>query len=386
METKTIRALEEITRINSPFPYNQAAKDWKAKGGKIVGYNCIFIPEELIHAAGLLPYRVTGNDQELNVDNANAYLYTSTCSYIRTCFELALNGQYDFLDAYLSASACEGVLRLGEIWSVYLPKIPMLMTLDVPRKINDRCKEFYRDDLATARQKLEEQFGVKIADEKIWESINLYEETRVLLHELYEMRKADHPPISGAEVMDVMNAAERLPREQFNALLKQLVQELKSSDRALTGKTRIMVSSSVLNNVELIKGIERLGALVVTDDVCTGARYFWEHAQADRTGDPLQALANRALGTGFPCPRTNPPTYRTERILEMVKDWNVNGVIALTMRNCAPYILDIHMWKSQLEQRDIPVLDLDIEYGGTVTGPARIRIEAFVEMLSMQAW
>lgn len=385
METKTIGAMEEFIKINSSFPYNQAAREWKARGGKVVGYNCIFVPEELIHAAGLMPYRVTGGDQELNVDNANAYLYTSTCSYVRTCFELALSGQYDFLDAYLSTSACEGVLRLGEIWSAYL-KIPMLMTLDVPRKINDRCKEYYRDDLELARKKLEEQFGVKITDEKLWDSIKLYEETRGLLHELYDMRKAERPPISGAEVMETMNAAVRMPREQFNPLLKQLIKEIKESGRALTGKTRIMVSSSVLNNVELIKGIERLGALVVADDVCTGARYFWEPASQTNGGDPLQALANRALGTGFPCPRTNPPAFRTERILEMVKDWNVNGVIALTMRNCAPYILDIHMWKSQLEQREIPVLDLDIEYGGTVTGPARIRIEAFIEMLSMQSW
>lgn len=385
METKTIGALEEITKINASFPYNQAAKDWKAKGGRVVGYNCIFVPEELIHAAGLMPYRVTGNDRELNIDNANAYLYTSTCSYIRTCFELALGGHYDFLDAYISTSACEGVLRLGEIWGAYL-KIPMLMTLDVPRKINDRCKGFYRDDIEMAKNKLEEQFGVKITDDRLWESIQLYDETRTMLHELYELRKAEHPPISGAEVMEVMNAAVRMPREQFNSLLKQLLKELKESGRALTGKTRIMVSSSVLNNVELIKGIERLGALVVTDDVCTGARYFWEPASNERSGDPLQALADRALGTGFPCPRTNPPTYRTQRILDMAKDWNVNGVIALTMRNCAPYILDIYMWKSQLEQREIPVLDLDIEYGGTVTGPARIRIEAFVEMLSMQSW
>jgi len=385
METKTLGALEEFTKINASFPANQAVKDWKAKGGKVVGYSCIFVPDELIHAAGLLPYRVTGGDQELNVDNANAYLFTSSCSYIRTIFELALSGKYDFLDAYMSASACEGVLRLGEIWSAY-SKIPMLMTLDIPRKINDRCKEYYRDDLALAKTKLEEQFGVKITDEKLWESIKLYEETRVLLHELYEMRKAAKPPIAGAEVMEVMNAAGRMPREAFNPLLKGLLRELKESGRALESKTRIMVSSSVLNNVELVKGIERLGALVVTDDVCTGARYFWQPSTKDHSGDPLQALADRSLGTGFPCPRTNPPDFRTERILQMAKDWNVNGVIALTMRNCAPYILDIHMWKSQLEQRDIPVLDLDIEYGGTVSGPARIRIEAFVEMLSMHSW
>ncbi|MDP2937327.1 MAG: 2-hydroxyacyl-CoA dehydratase family protein [Dehalococcoidia bacterium] len=384
MEIKPVEAIEEAMRVNATFPYTDPSREWKEKGGKVVGYNCIFIPEELIHAAGMLPFRITGDNKELGLDNANVYLYTSTCSYIRSCFELALGGGFDFLDGYLSASACEGVQRLGEVWSAYL-KVPMLMTLDVPRKINQRCKEFYRDDLATMKTKLEEQYGVKITDEKLWASIKLYDETRALFHELYEMRKAENPPIYGSEVMELLNAAVRMPREEYNPLLRRAIQGLKVSGRQLTGKTRVMVSSSVLNNAEFLRGVERLGALVVTDDVCTGARYFWEPASENMADDPLQVLANRALGTGFPCPRTNPPVHRTERILKMAEDWRVNGLIALTMRNCAPYVLDLPMWKSKLEEKGISVLDLDIEYGGTVTGPARIRIEAFVEMLSMQA-
>ena len=384
METKTVPALEAIAKINASFPYTEPAKRWKEQGGKVVGWNCIFIPEEMIHAAGFLPYRVTGDNQELGLDDANVYLYTSTCSYIRSCFQLALDGHFDFLNAYLSCSACEGVQRLGEVWSAYL-KIPMLMTLDVPRKINQRCMEYYRDDLEVMKRRLEEHFGVNITDAKLWESIKLYEETRVLFHELYEMRKAEEPPIYGAEVMELLNAAVRMPREDFNPLLRRLIHELKDSGRALTGKTRVMVSASVLNNAEFIRGVERLGALVVTDDVCTGARYFWEPASEDHGGDPLQALADRALGTGYPCPRTNPPTYRTERILKMADELRVNGVIALTMRNCAPYVLDVPLWKSKLEEKGISVLDLDIEYGASVSGQARIRVEAFVEMLSMQA-
>lgn len=383
METKPVGALEEIIKVNASFPYTAPAREWKEKGGKAVGYNCIFVPEEIIHAAGMLPYRVTGDNKELPLANADVYLSTSTCSYIRSCLELALGGQYDFLDGYLSTSACGGVLRLGEIWGAYL-KVPLLMTLDVPRKINDRCKEYYRDDLVTMKNRLEEQFGVKITDEKLWESIKLYDETRALFHELYEMRKAEQPPIYGAEVIELLNAAVRMPREQYNPLLRKVIQELKNSGRALTGKTRVMVSSAVLNNAEFVRGVERLGALVVTDDVCTGARYFWEPAQENMSADPLQVLANRALGTGFPCPRTNPPTYRTERILKMAEDWRVNGLIALTMRNCAPYVLDLPLWKEKLEQRGVSVLDLDVEYGASVSGPAKIRVEAFVEMLSMQ--
>jgi len=32
------------------------ARQWKSQGGKVVGYRCLFVPEEIIWAAGLLPY------------------------------------------------------------------------------------------------------------------------------------------------------------------------------------------------------------------------------------------------------------------------------------------------------------------------------------------
>jgi bzd-type benzoyl-CoA reductase N subunit len=382
---ESLRALEEMRGVNATFPYTAPTQAWKAKGKGVIGWNCVYIPEELIHAAGMMPLRVTGDSQELQLDNANIYLFSSTCSYIRSCFELALGGQFDFLDAYISCSACEGVQRLGEVWDRYL-KVPLLYTLDVPRKISERSNEFYRVELADVKQRIEDHFGVKITDEALWESIKLYDETRHLLKTLYELRKSDQPPISGAETMEVLNAAVRMPREEFNPLLRSLLDDLRASGRALSGRARVMVSGSVLNNTEFVAGVERLGALVVMDDVCTGARYWWEPMAEEPKGDPLKALANRYLGTGFPCPRMNPPTYRTQRILQVVKEWRIDGVIALAMRNCAPYVLDVPMWKPKLEEMDVPVLDLDMEYGAGVSGPARVRVEAFVEMLSMAAW
>ncbi|MEE8472354.1 MAG: benzoyl-CoA reductase, partial [Dehalococcoidia bacterium] len=35
---------------------HQYARDWKARtGGKVLGYFCTYVPEELVYAAGVLP-------------------------------------------------------------------------------------------------------------------------------------------------------------------------------------------------------------------------------------------------------------------------------------------------------------------------------------------
>ena len=91
-----LKTLEEIRRINASFPYTDPIKEWKNQGKKVIGWTCIYVPEEIIYAAGILPVRVTGDSKQLQLDVANSYLYTSTCSFMRTCFELALSNQFDF--------------------------------------------------------------------------------------------------------------------------------------------------------------------------------------------------------------------------------------------------------------------------------------------------
>jgi benzoyl-CoA reductase/2-hydroxyglutaryl-CoA dehydratase subunit BcrC/BadD/HgdB len=146
---------------------------------------------------------------------------------------------------------------------------------------------------------------------------------------------------------------------------------------------RVMISGALLNATPFVKALEALGITIVAEDTCTGARYWWEPVDVGAHPDPLAALARRYIGTQCPCPRRNPPTDRTQWILNTAKDLNVDGVIALTMRNCAPYIHDLPLWKTRLEDQGVPVLDLDIEYGCSLSGQIRTRVEAFIEMLSM---
>ena len=79
---KALRALEEMKKVNASFPFSEPAKKWKEKGKKIVGWICINVPEEIIHAAGMMPFRITGGDEEITLDRANEYLFSgNTCCW-----------------------------------------------------------------------------------------------------------------------------------------------------------------------------------------------------------------------------------------------------------------------------------------------------------------
>ena len=117
-----------------------------------------------------------------------------------------------------------------------------------------------------------------------------------------------------------------------------------------------------MQNYEFIKGIEDLGAIVVVDELCTGARYCWNPVDTSIDTDPLEAISKRYLN-GFPCARMVPPTDR------------INQVI----RNCAPIAHDQPLLAEKLKENGVPVIELDLEYGEGFSGQIRTRVEAFLE-------
>ena len=126
-------ALEDFKAVNASFPYTDPIKGWKEQGKEAMGWLCIYVPEEIIHAAGILPVRLAADGEQISLDQANIYVAETTCSFIRSCLQLGLTDQFKFLDAIAACTACQGCNRLSEVWSYYIKDIPVLYTLDLPR-------------------------------------------------------------------------------------------------------------------------------------------------------------------------------------------------------------------------------------------------------------
>jgi benzoyl-CoA reductase subunit C len=180
--------------------------------------------------------------------------------------------------------------------------------------------------------------------------------------------------------MEVYNAMFKYPREEFNRILERLVDELSATRRAVDGKFRLMISGSPLNNAEFIKTIEDLGAVVVVDEMCTGSRYWWDSVETTPNLTPIEAISQRYLNNQ-PCARMMPSEKRFDTVLEMVKDYRVQGVVSQIIRYCVPYAHDQPLLRERLEKHGIPVLELDVEYGMAGMGQIRTRVQAFLEML-----
>jgi benzoyl-CoA reductase/2-hydroxyglutaryl-CoA dehydratase subunit BcrC/BadD/HgdB len=374
-------ALNEMIRLTSPFPESVTIKDWKVAGKKVIGWVNPYVPEEIIYAAGMLPFQVTGDNEPVQMQGAEAHILSNSCSYIRTCWQLQLDGKYGFLDGLVSSSMCDQDKRLFSVWEYY-QKLPYMDLLYAPRKRDEEAVKLYLADLEDFRNRLS-RYGLRwIPDRDIADAIQVYNRGRELMHQLYELRKRDCPPVTGAEALEVSKAAARLPRERFNELMEQLLDEIERSGREIKKARRLMVIGNDIHNTDMVAALETLDGLVVIDEMNCGIRYAW--GQVDTQLPPLEALARYYL-LGRPFDMHHWADGRLEFIGEMVEQYKVDGVVSEIVRFCTYNTWDKFDLKKQMEARGIPILDIDLEYGHPAGAQVKIRAEAFMEMLESRA-
>lgn len=366
--------------------YGSRARELKRQGKKIFGYLCAFVPLEVLTAAGFVPFRIKGDVNE-PITKADTEMETIVCPLVRSCFDMALKGKYEFLDGIVIPHACDSICRTYDVWK-YTLNLPYSHLINMPHTTDEPSLDFYKEVLNTFRTSLGRFVGKEISDRELTQAIKLHNQNRAKVRELYELRKASPPLISGAEVARVLVAAVSIPVEESIEMLGDVIEEVKQRGSVLAQKqARIMVVGAQVDSVAFIKLIEDSGAWVVADDLCPGAREFF--ADVTVTTDPIDGIAERYLRK-VKCGRTyremkgNYEEYLEDRfghMSQMIKDFNVDGVVLYIYKYCDPFGFEVPQIKSYIEAKGTPVLYLEDEYSMSTIGRLRTRIQAFLELL-----
>ncbi|MBN1188134.1 MAG: 2-hydroxyacyl-CoA dehydratase [Dehalococcoidales bacterium] len=369
--------LKILIEGNSPANRTTWAREWKRQGRKVIGIMSSLVPEEVVSAAGMLPWRITGTWRE-NISHARVYRGESSCSYCNHVLESLLDGDLDFLDGIIATDLDQDMLRLWDVLLALKVK-PYCYALHVPFVDHELNIQFFRDEIRRLINSLQVFAGVEISDDAIRSSINTYNRMRNLLWRLYELRKKDSPPLSGAEILGITTSAAVMPREVFNNEVQTLFPYLEKRQTALKKlKPRLLVSSEMLENTAYLDLVEE-GCLVAMDDMDTGSRYLGQCVDT-ALEDPAYALARRYLG-GNGAPRMYSWDKQAEQFIKWAGDFRIDGVLALPLKWCYPQRYRMPYLSRQLETAGIPCISLEREYHLANTGQLRTRIGAFLEML-----
>jgi benzoyl-CoA reductase subunit C len=356
---------------------NDSLKKWIDGGGRVLGYACVTTPPEIIDAAGILPYRIRalGNP---NTEIADAHLARFNCSFCRSCLQLGLDGSYDFLDGMVETNGCDHLRGMFENWE-YVKPSKFFHYVKAPHLVTDDALAYYEEELRLFKEAVEGHFEVEITDEALERSIETQEAIRDRLRAVYAMRAGTEPSFTGAEALSLFLLASAVTPEDFMRMADAAIAERSGS--GVSGyRARLMLCGAATDELELVRAIEDVGGLVVTDSLCYGARAFWSPVKTG--GDPFKALAHVYLKDML-CPRMYDDfPRRRDFVLDAVERYDVDGVMVMHNKFCDVHGVDNVQLRLELEKRDIPVLQLEKEYGSSAdVGRIRTRVQAFLERI-----
>lgn len=342
----------------------------------IIGWFCVYTPIEIFHALDLHPYRIPGDNEKIT--EAGAYLGTPVCPYVRSCFDAALRGKYDFLDGVIFNNSCIIMNSLYNLWKRYI-KTPFIHILDVPHITSPSGEDFFVYGLKTMIDAVSAFFSVKFHSDDLHGSMVIQEEIRRLLKQLSSFCTNETPQMSYRDFHTIVEEGFYFPRELYKDKLERLVKEVGQRQPLKPGKKRILITGARCSNPEILSILEEMDFQVVYDDLCTGNRYY-ESKEFSTHPEPIKATAAAYLNQS-PCPRMKDASNKHDRLLEIVKNENIIGVVLIRMKFCCTFIYDFSILKRKLDSLFIPNLLIEGDYTISNSEQVRTRLQVFSEIL-----
>ena len=356
------------------------------KGQKVFGTFCVYVPDEVVLAAGGIVTGLCGGSQ-FWVPGGERVLPKSTCPLIKASVGARLDKTCPFFriaDMYVGETTCDGKKKA---WEILGNEVPMHI-MDVPQMKREKDIQKWAEEIADFAGVVEKFTGHPITVDSLNAAIHTINEKRRALARVYAASKAEKLPISGKDRLLVTQIAffddPVRCAEMCNKLADELEDRIGQGISVFpAGTKRILLTGTPLAipNWKLHHIIETSGAALVCEEMCTGTRYFENLVEEDleTLEEQYMALSRRYMKNNCACFTPNPG--RIDDILRLVKEYNVDGVIDVNLKFCCLYDTEGYTVEAALREAGIPVLGIETDYTDADAEQLRTRIGAFVEML-----
>ena len=354
---EVLRIVQRCEALFEDLHFN-AVKEWKAAvpGRKAIGYMPVYVPREIIHAAGMLPVGILGGGDQIEVIQGDAYYQSYICRIPRSTIELGLTGRLNSLDGMLFPSICDVIRNLSGMWQI-LFKDKYVRYFDVPQNYQDAIGgTYYVHELEVLRDALAALRGKPITDAELNASIRVYNENRAAIRDLYAYRAEKPWQAPTSEVYLLLRAGMLLPPEEHTKLVREYIAEVDKLPRPKRDNARVVINGSFCEQppLGLIKSIEMAGCYIVDDDFMLVTRWLLDDVPSD--GNPLEELSKAFLHRSA----STAAKYDEKRedkgqfLLKQVKTGGAEGVIFAAPSFCDPALLERPMLQDVLSKHGVP--------------------------------
>lgn len=348
---------------------------WREAGGRVVGHFQVYFPEEIAHAAGVLPLKLGGAPVEPR--QAEARFGSYLCSIVKTSLELALSGRVA-LDMFVAPPICDAARNLSAVWGRNFPYPCEILYL--PQNANAAsAAEYLRHEYDRLRRSIEMIAGRAVTEDDLRRSIGVFNENRRLLRALYAIKR-ERPWLLAVDEAWVLTAiGGRVPREEHNALLRTALPLIEARPARAQDRLRVVFEGGFCEQppLDLLHTIAQ-SCYVVDDDLLIGLRWITSDVRED--GEPLRRLAEAYLEqSSYSAVQHDLRKPKERMLLERIRASNASAAILTAAKMCEPGLDEQVAYAHALDEAGIPYFVSEFEESMTSFEHLQIQLETFVE-------
>jgi bcr-type benzoyl-CoA reductase subunit C len=357
------------------------SRQWAREGRKVIGCLDSYIPEEFIHAVGMIPLRILGSTGD--VTQADSYLPVFAGKLARSILEQGLGGDLGHLAGVAISNSSDAVRMLYDLWGRHIPQQRAFL-IDVPAILEGETNHrVFRQAMLEFKDELEKLTGKPLSPDALRSSITVFNKNRRLLKEIASLLSASPPRLSAETYLDALLSGFLITKEEHNDLLLQVIESCnRETSQSMAELVPLHVSGPILVDRSFLPLVRQCGATMVSEDLGTGSRYFWD--EVAEAGDPVEAIIERYWSKITESYKT-PMERRWLHLLNQIERSKARGVIFVIEKYSDEDQYDYPVWRDRLRSRGIPSLLLDSELV-LESEQVRTRVQTFVEIVKGRAF
>ena len=375
---KVLSKIGEVT--SDPYAYVAGLKERKNK--KIIGCFPMHVPEEIVHAADLIPVVIWRGNEPVTWGHAHVPPYD--CGITRSFVDDAVRGKLGFMDGFVfHIRQC---LQAGEFPFImerhFKPAYQKVLYLPAIYP-GDPTRDFALKELESFKTSLEDFTGKMISDDSLKKSIEIYNKNRGLMERVYEIRRAKPEILKAKEVMQIVWSGMLMPKEDHNELLTELIKRMEEkSVKAQRERIKVILVGCLCQTLQfdILDLIEDLGMIVPDDDLYIGSRYFANPVNLN--GNPLKALVDRYLTKSPLCPTKGVwDIHWGDEAIKKMRDNDAKGIISVRVKYCPPHTCYYPDFRSKMVEEGVPEVMIEMEHEIISLEGVKTRLQSFAETI-----
>lgn len=358
-------------------------KQYKEAGKKCIGVMPYYAPEELVEAAGMVPFGMWGSNSK-SISRAKEYCATFYCTIAQLDLEMLLDGTMDLLDGVITPTICDTLRPMSQNIRVAMSeKLPCIFLAHPQNRTPDYGKKFCADQYTHIKTELEKISGVAITDEAISAAIKLYNKSRAARRAFVKLASEHCDVVTPTKRSAVLKAAWFMDKTAYTEKLSALNAELSALPKCDWKGVKVVTSGIICDNPKLLEVFEENHIAIAADDVAHESRAFRVDAPED--GDPMMALAQQFADQDFDVllyDEHSDQNRRGEFVANLVKESGAQGLVLFMQQFCDPEEMEYPYLKKALDAAGIPHIRLGVDQQMQDFGQARTAIQAFADVIS----